>query len=188
MHPKTLHFDGVAFVATPYRVGIYIRKEVFWRQFCVTCQGNVEYPEDDPIYGSWWTPHTLVLGQCGLIEDAMALAKARVSHHDFDLSGAIDALSFSPELIVIRDGDGRLVLAGQVRENSVRWCLPATSDEETEQIVNEVAELRREASYEAGWDNFSTAQGLRLRARVQEGRLVDRVWRDHTRKVVPAAT
>ncbi|ABI58366.1 hypothetical protein [Nitrosomonas eutropha] len=188
MQPKTHHIEGVAFIATPYRAGTYLRKDVFWRQFTITCQGNVEYLEDDPVYGSWWTPHTLILGNCGLIQDAMSLANTRVSQHDFDLTDAIDALNFAPELIVIRDRDGRLVLAGQVRGDNVRWCIPVASDEETEQIVKEVAELRSEASYEAGWDNFSTAQGLRFRARVLEGRLVDRFWRFHTRKVVLEAT
>jgi len=188
MQPKTHHFEGVAFIATPYRAGTYIRKDVFWRQFTISCQGNVEYPEDDPIYGSWWTPHTLVLGKCGLIENAMSLANTRVSHQDFDLSDAIDALNFAPELIIIRDRDQRLVLAGHVRGDTVTWCTPVASDEEAELIAKEVAELRSEASYEAGWDNFSTAQGLRFRARVLEGRLVDRFWRHHTRKIVPEAT
>lgn len=188
MQLKPHHFEGVAFIATPYRAGTYLRKDVFWRQFTITCQGNVEYPEDDPVYGSWWTSHTLVLGKCGLIEDAMSLAKARVSQRDFDLTDASDALGFAPELIVIRDRDGRLVLAGQVRGDTVRWCIPVASDEEASQIVKEVAELRSEASYEAGWDNFSTAQGLRFHARVLEGRLVDHFWQHHTRQVVPTTT
>lgn len=188
MQPKIHHFDGVAFVETPYRPGTYIRKDVFWRQFIITCQGNVEYPEDDPVFGTWLTPSTLVLGKCDLIEDAMSLAQVRVSQHDFDLTDASEALDFAPELIVIRDRDGRLVLAGQVRGDTVRWCIPVASDEEASQIVKEVAELRSEASYEAGWDNFSTAQGLRFHARVLEGRLVDHFWRHHTRQVVPATT
>lgn len=31
MQPKTHYFDGVAFVATPYRAGTYLRKDVLWR-------------------------------------------------------------------------------------------------------------------------------------------------------------
>src|SRR3546814_5754994 len=135
MQPKIHHFEGVAFVATPYRAGTYLRKDVFWRQFTITCQGNVEYPEDDPIYGSWWTPCTLVLGECGLIEDAMSLANARVSHHDFDFSDAIEALDFAPELIIIRDRDGRLVrseehtseLQSLMRISYAVFCLKKTT-------------------------------------------------------------
>src|SRR3546814_4213030 len=61
-----------------------------------------------------------VLGKCGLIEDAMSLANTRVLHHDFDPTDASDALSFAPELIIVRDRDQRLVLAGQVRGDNVR--------------------------------------------------------------------
>src|SRR3546814_13383567 len=105
-----------------------------------------------------------VLGKCGLIEDAMSLANTRVLHHDFDPTDASDALSFAPELIIVRDRDQRLVLAGQVRGDNVRWCIPVASDYVTEQIVKEVAELRSEAHYEAGRANFSTAQALPFRA------------------------
>src|SRR3546814_14789951 len=97
--PDTL-FPYTTRFRSPDRAGTYLRKDVFWRQFTVTCQGNVEYPEDDPVYGSWWTPQTLVLGKCGLIEDAMSLANTRVLHHDFDPTDASDALSFAPKLII----------------------------------------------------------------------------------------
>lgn len=187
MQPKTHHFDGIPYVATPYRDGTYIREDVFWCQFNITCQGNVEYPEDDPIHGTWWTPHTLVLGQHGLIGAAMSLANARVSRHDFDLSDGPEALDYAPELIVIRDRSDRLVLAGQAWGNSIRWCMPVASDDEAAVVAKEVGDLRGEASYEAGRDNFSTAQGLRLRARVLEGRLVDRFWRCHAHRAVQAA-
>src|SRR3546814_17586277 len=118
----------------------------------------------------------------------MSLANTRVLHHYFDLTDASDALSFAPELIIVRDRDQRLVLAGQVRGDNVRWCIPVASDDETEQIVKEVAELRGEASYEAGWDNFSTAQALRFRARVLEVRHVDCLCCYHPHQVVLEAT
>lgn len=184
MQPKVHHFDGVPFVATPYRAGTYIREEVFWRQFTVICQGEIEYPEDDPIYGTWWTSHALELGQCGLIEDAMSLADTHISQHDFDLSDDDEALDFSPELVILLDRQQRLVLAGQAWGNGIRWCPPVTTDDEARQIAKEVVALRSEASYEAGWDNFCTAKGLRLRARVLEGRLVDRYWRDYAGKAI----
>ena len=91
MQPKTHVVDGVTFVATPYRAGTLIREDVFWRQFTVTCQGYVGYPEDDPIYGTYWMPSVLELGQRGLIEDAMALALACVSEDEFDLNSDTDS-------------------------------------------------------------------------------------------------
>lgn len=62
MQPKTHVVDGVTFVATPYRAGTFVREDVFWRQFTITCQGYIEYPEDDRVFGTWWTPHILELG------------------------------------------------------------------------------------------------------------------------------
>lgn len=48
MQPKAHVVDGVTFVATPYRAGTFIREDVFWRQFTITCQGQVEYVEETP--------------------------------------------------------------------------------------------------------------------------------------------
>lgn len=50
MQPKTHVVDGVTFVATPYRAGTFVREDVFRRQLTITCRGEVEYPEDDPVY------------------------------------------------------------------------------------------------------------------------------------------
>ncbi|WP_238897632.1 hypothetical protein [Achromobacter xylosoxidans] len=187
MQPKIHIFDGVPFVATPYRPGAYIRSDVFWRQFTISCQGEIEYPEDDPIYGTWWTPHVLTLGEHGLIESAMALATRCVTDHAFDLGDDIEALDFYPELVLIHDFMGRLVLAGQPCGQGIRWCEPVTSDEEVASLSKEINALRGEASYEAGWDNYSTAKDLRLRARVLAGRLVDPFWRDYARAILAAS-
>lgn len=184
MQPKIHVFDGVPFVATPYRAGTFIRQDVFWRQFTVTCQGNIEYPEDDPVYGTWWTPYRLVLGQHGLIEGAMALAAACVTKGEFDLSSEIEALDFMPELVLVRDSLDRLVLAGQVEGQRICWCAPVTSQDESASVAKQVDELRAEAAYEAGWDNYCTAEHLRLRARVLAGRLVNPFWQEHARKAV----
>lgn len=187
MQPKTHVFDGVAYVVTPYRAGTFVREDVFWRQFTVSCQGNIEYPEDDPIYGTWWTPHTLVLGQRGLIEDAMALAVACVSNDDFDLNSAIEARGFQPELVFVHDSLDRLVLTGEARGAGVRWSEPIASDKEAARVAQQVHDLRDEASYEAGWDNYCTAERLRRRARVLAGRLVDPFWQTHARRALHAA-
>ncbi|RUF23428.1 hypothetical protein IPC1132_25780 [Pseudomonas aeruginosa] len=187
MQPKTHVIDGVTFVATPYRAGTFIREDVFWRQLTVTCQGYVEYVEDDPIYGTYWVPSIFELGERGLIEDAMALALACVSEHEFDLNPDIDALDFRPELVLVRDSLNRLVLTGQVWGAGIRWSEPITSDEEAAAVAKQVDDLRGEASYEAGWDNYSSAEGLRLRARVLAGRLVDPFWQAHARCAVQAA-
>lgn len=188
MQLKTHVSNEQTFVATPYRAGTFVRSDIFWRQFTITCQGNMECPEDDPVYGTWLTPHTLVLGQHGLIEDAMALASAHLSTHQFESDSTINALDFIPELVLVRDALDRLVLAGQARGELIHWCEPVGSDSEAASVVKQVDELRSEASYEAGWDNFSTAERLRLSARVLAGRLVDPYWRKYARGAFQTAS
>ena len=188
MQPKTHVVDGVTFVATPYRAGTFIREDVFWCQFTITCQGYIEYPEDDPVFGTWWTPHILELGQHGLIEDALALAADELSKDEFDLRSEIEALDFRPELVLIRDSLDRLVVSGEVQcGGRIRWCEATASDAEAADVAKQVDDLRSEASYEAGWDNHSTAERLRLRARVLAGRLVDPFWQAHARRAVQAS-
>ncbi|MCU7371056.1 hypothetical protein PEC18_09300 [Paucibacter sp. O1-1] len=185
MQPKTKVVDGVTFVATPYRAGTFVREDVFRRQLTITCRGEIEYPEDDPVYGTWWTPHLVTLGECGLIEEAMALASTHLAKDEFDLNSEIDALGFRPELVLIRDALGRLVLTGHaITGGDIRWGEPVTSDAEIAAIAQQVDELRGEAFYEAGWDNHCTAEGLRRRARALEGRLVDPFWQKHARQAV----
>jgi len=187
MQPKTHVINGVTFVTTPYRERTFLREDVFWRQFTITCQGYLEYPDEDPSYGTWWTPYPLVLGQHGFIEGAMSLAEACVSKHEFDLSSVIEALDFRPELILVKDSLDRLVLAGQTWDAGIRWCEPIKSDDEAAHVVQQIEDLRDEAFYEAGWDNFSTAENLHLSARVLAGRLVDPFWQAHARRVVQMA-
>lgn len=187
MQPKTHVVNGVTFVATPYRAETFIREDVFWRQFTITCRGNVEYLEDDPIYGTYWMPSILEFGQHGLIEEAMALALACVSERKFNLDSDTDALDFRPELVLVCDSLNRLVLTGQVWGAGIRWSEPITSDEEAAAVAKQVDDLYDEASYEAGWDNYNTAEGLRLRALVLAGRLVDPFWQAHARRAVQAS-
>jgi len=184
MQPAIHHFDGVPFVADPYRAGTYVREDVFWRQFTITCRGEVEYHEDDPIYGTFWRPCTLEIGQCGLIEQAISLIEQCYAEDRFDLSDDDEALSFRPESFTVVDRNERLVLTGEVRTPGIRWCLPVTSDQEAEQVIKEARALYDEASYEHSWDNYCTAKNLRLQARVLQGRLVDRFWRVPARKAI----
>lgn len=184
MHPKTHKVGDICYVVTPYREGTHVRDEVFWRQFSITCQGLMVYPEEDPNCGTWSTAHTLRLGWHGLIERAMSLANARVLEHEFDLGPETDACGFEPELVVIRDSLNRLVLTGRACGNAITWSVPVTSDEEAATVAKDARRLRDEASYEASWDNFATADGLRLQARVLEGRLVDQYWRRHASRAV----
>ncbi|SMH27933.1 hypothetical protein [Mesorhizobium australicum] len=146
----------------------------------VDCLGEIEYPEDDPIYGSYTVPHTVELAQCASLAEAIACVE-RLARQDEIATGEDGALGFLPRLFIVRDGEHCLVLAGEPWRRSVRWCEPVASDGEARLIVEKASKLRGEASFEAGWDNHSTARSLRFRASALEGRLVDPSWRQAAR-------
>lgn len=129
-----------------------------------------------------------MLGARGLIEEAMILAETRVRDHDFDLSGDEDLIAFHPEIISIYDEYNRLVLTGSAGNGKVAWRPPVSSASEAGEVARQVAKLYAEASFERGWDNFSTARGLELDARILSGRLVHPIWRNYARAALTAAT
>lgn len=49
---KSFRVDGATFIASPYRQGISLREDVFRRQFRVECEGQLEYPQDERIWGT----------------------------------------------------------------------------------------------------------------------------------------
>lgn len=146
----------------------------------VTCLGEIEYPEDDPTYGSYTVPDTITLAACDTLDAAIACVE-RFARQDDIPTGDDDALRFRPRLFMIRDGEQCLVLAGEPWRYCIRWCEPVASDGEARLVVEKASKLRGEASFEAGWDNHSTARRLRFRASVLEGRLVDPYWRQAAR-------
>jgi hypothetical protein len=67
---------------------------------------------------------------------------------------------FSPNRIVLRGRDGTVM---QSFENG-HWVSEFDAPEEWAALLTQARELESEASIEAGWDNFSTAENLRHRA------------------------
>lgn len=155
-------------------------------QFTVNCTGKTHYPEDDPIFGTYEIEETVNLGECTSISDAIAFAEARMASDDIGPDHD-DAVSFSPGLVRVVDGDQRLVLAGEVWGAGIRWCMPVTSDDEARQVADDASRLHAEACFEAGWDNYCTARRLRFQASVLEGRLVDPFWRAAARAALTTA-
>ncbi|KNH04035.1 hypothetical protein BRCH_00523 [Candidatus Burkholderia brachyanthoides] len=159
------------------------------RPFIVHCHGEVDYRENERIYGFWQVPHTLLLGDCERIEEAMALAvSAVVARGDFDLDDVPDAVDFCPKSVVICDRAGHLVLAGRSGDTGVSWSVPVNSDSEAAEVAKQVEDLLSEATYEASWDNFSTAKQLRRRAHILAGCLVHLVWREAASRALQLAT
>lgn len=162
--------DPVACDATPCR----------FTRFSVTCEGEAEYPEDDPIYGTYWVESVVNLGPFDSLDQAIVDIEDRTDRDDIGSAADEDALSYSPRLFKISDNEGRLVLAGDVRGAKVRWCVPVVSDEEALQVTSKMEALYSCASLESGWDNHSTASRLRFEANILGGRLVDPLWRTVT--------
>ena len=142
----------------------------------VTCFGRIELPQDDPALGTYWQSHAAELGVCADLHTAITLAERAIAQPPLTLIRPVMACAFAPERITILDSGLRRVLAGEITRTYLVWLPPITSDDETYTIRAAARRLRQQASFEHGWDNYSTAEGLERRARFLLGHLVDPLW------------
>lgn len=182
MQLVTQQFNGIAFVLNPYATSQFLRQDLFDRQFQVRLHSQTEYVEDNPLDGTFWLNEMTLVGHCGLLADATTLAEAAVvqmlnrsvpCHQD---PGC--ALDYVPRRVVINDRFGNLVLCGTVSNGILGWLKPV-EDEAEAALRKSIDALYAEAAFESGWDNYSTAQGLREHARRLESRLVSPQWLPH---------
>lgn len=159
--------------------------------FLVYVTGQVEYPEDDPLYGTYVTEGTFLVGKAKTIHDALECAKEAFTRGEWivqDEEGRdefVDHLrgrdqgpvSFSERTIEIRDKGDRLVLTGNAR--TLEWHRHLTSPDEIEKIKAQQKDLYQKASYESGWDNYETARQLRRQAEQLSLGFVEECWRNH---------
>lgn len=179
----TLAFDITKPVAAPPilvtgRAGLAQMQPI-----AITCIGEVQKSADDPALGTWWQQESRALGRCGSLAEAVLLARdlaARGGH----LPDAADLSGFLPQLLVILDRDGCLVLAGEIQGASIEWCQPVADQAEARNVVSAASRVRARASNQISMDNFSAATELRHQACLLEGRLVDPFWRDDARRVL----
>jgi hypothetical protein len=143
--------------------------------FRIICHGHAELPEDNPIYGTYWIESFLHLGDADGLTPAMLLVERYASERErYPLEGALD---FRPHRVLIRDRREALVLGGCFGGEHIEWIAPvAPSDARAHSLRSEIQRLRSEASFERGWDNYSTAKGLESRADLLELPLVDAFW------------
>ncbi|WP_217550218.1 hypothetical protein [Pantoea sp. GbtcB22] len=156
------------------------------KPFSVDVEGRAEYPEDDPIFGTYWRDSTMHLGRAWSIAEAMAIAAAawledewdaRKEDHDYydsDFGRDMGPVSFSPRIIIIHDSERRRVLTGDARK--MTWYAHVTDPVEIARIAEEQQVLREEAAMESGWDNFETARQLRVQADKLGAPVVDASW------------
>lgn len=141
----------------------------------ITCTGEARYL--DPDLEQWAFERSVSLGTCDSLAAAMLLVSERLAC-DAIACGDDPALRFTPQLIAVLDAEHGLVLAGEVSNGCVTWCLPATSDAEARAVVTLACRQRAEAQHLANLGRHAEARLLRRKAAATEGCLVDPFWRD----------
>ena len=158
-------------------------------RFSVDVVGQMEYPEDDPVHGTYWQDGYVQLGRAWTVAEAMNIAAAAwledeweprekgECYWDNDFGRDMGPVSFSPRMIVIRDAHNRKVLTADAA--GLMWNAHITCEEEISRFAAERDALLREAALESSWDNFSTAKQLRAKAEATQAGVVDNAWQGH---------
>ncbi|ENP1270513.1 hypothetical protein ACC622_001711 [Salmonella enterica] len=164
------------FIHTPYRSGVALREDIFHRQFQVWVTGMTEYPEDDPVYGTYEREETLTVCTSstitGAVQKLLCLSETNNwpvrddegDYYDFESGHDCGPLSFSPRFAVIVDRDNCRALCGEFTDG-LTWFSPLTSSQDVAMLKAQQNALYEDASYEAAQDNYSTARRLRTRAK-----------------------
>ncbi|MFG6076892.1 hypothetical protein [Erwinia sp. OPT-41] len=160
------------FIHTPYQTGVALREDVFHRQFEIRVIGMTEYPEDDPIYGSYYREEILTVCESSTISgaveklarlyetDSWPIRDEDEDYYDSELGHDCGPLSFSPRFAEIYDRQSRRVLCGDFSQGLI-WFMPLTPPQDIATLQAKQCSLREEAAFESGWDNYSTARELR---------------------------
>jgi hypothetical protein len=159
------------------------------KPFSVEVDGRIEYPEDDPIFGTYWQDGSICLGRAWTVAEAMDLAASAwlkdewdpreegQDYYDRDFGRDMGPLRFNPQTFVICDENHRRVLTGDV--DSMTWHAHVTDPAELVRINAEQEALYTEAAIEGGWDNYETARQLRAKAGKLGAPIVDSAWMGH---------
>ncbi|EHU7154841.1 hypothetical protein KZK20_002292 [Salmonella enterica] len=135
-----------------------------------------EYPEDDPVYGTYEREETLTVCTSstisGAVEKLLRLSETNSwpvrddegDYYDFDLGHDCGPLSFSPRFAEIVDRDNCRALCGEFTDE-LTWFSPLTSPQDVVVLKAQQNALYEDASYEVAQDNYSTARRLRARAK-----------------------
>lgn len=163
------------FIHTPYQPGVALREDVFHRQFEIRVVGMTEYPEDDPTYGTYFREEILTVCESSTIggvvgklvhiyeTDSWPIRDENEDYYDSGLGHDCGPLSFSPHFVAVYDRDNRRVLCGDF-SNGLVWFMPLLASQDIAILQAKQCSLREEAAFESGWDNYSTARGLRAQA------------------------
>lgn len=160
------------------------------KPFRVFAEGATEYPEDDWRFGSYYRDETNHVCCVNSIQEAVAAAKTacstgewniRDAEHDYydeDLGHDCGPISFTARTVTIKDREGLKVLAGEVLGGCVYWKAPAT-DDQIEDIREQIKALQDEACTERHWDNRHSAQTLERRCEFLDTQITHEKYRNN---------
>lgn len=155
----------------------------------VRVSGRMEYPEDDPLYGTYTIQTTMQLTKSDSITEAVnAVAEAHKNndwnirdpkrdYYDEDFGRDMGPIRFYPNAVEIVDKDNVRVMAGHFK-SGLTWETPAT-DQEITRIQEQIHSLKEESSFQRGWDNHETGRKLTEQAQRLETKLTGSDYRDN---------
>ena len=172
MHTEYPSVDSSIYVDNPYgQRGDRIQKATSDQRFSITIHLVVNAQDDDGYGSHQYT--TCISAPTG--PTLTAVTDKMRGLLDGDLSTSIvsdpDALYVSHTHVVLIDFNGEAVLAGEYQDGigeeqgCVDWTPLVYDANERLSLEQRIDALRKEASFESGWDNFSTAGRLRTKAR-----------------------
>lgn len=157
--------------------------------FIVKVKGEMEYPEDDPVFGTYTKIKIISLIEAVSIREAVnavidaenennwRIRDPEKDYYDDELGRDMGPISFTPNTIEILDRDGDRVLSGDFK-SGLKWTNPATEEEMLE-ISKEISTLRREAYHQGLIDNHGTGRDLYAKADRLNCRLISSKYREH---------
>lgn len=185
----------IDFVTNPYVSGGKMRKDVFARQFSVYVKLAIKLLDNDGV-STYSSVCTRLVGKRSTVSAAIAMVDKFLGKCDKAVLEKIacryleledEIVSVFAKDICIYDRENRLVMGGVVhwvsknpllkrtsteREGyTMKWVKPVTSEADKLNVSNSIKALSSEASFESGWDNFSTANALRAAAKRERWKL-----------------
>lgn len=177
----------IDFVTNPYVSGGKMRKDVFARQLSAYVKLTIELLDNDGV-STYSLVCTRLVGKRSTVSAAIAMVDKFLGKCDEEVleKAACRYLELEDEVvsvfakdICIYDRESRLVMGGVVGWNSqntllkraMKWVKPVTSEADRLNVSNSIKALSSEASFESGWDNFSTAKSLRETAKRERWKL-----------------
>ena len=162
------------FISNPYVQGAFMREDVFSVQFSVYVNLEIGILDNDQV-STYYQSICHFVGGASTVSAAVDLANQFIVNHSndegFDLVVAREYTSPEDSLIScfdtsvqIYDREQRLIMGGTFSGSIVIWEKPVTCISERIEVEAKIKAMLSEASFEAGWDNYSTAKRLREKA------------------------